>query len=245
MPAVSADNPTRVLRKTLESALETTMASTVLFEALGVTGAAVPETTDEVMSVVRGPLRSVLLNHLAPGDADLLIDRIEARLEATRKREDPQTLELPLDALVPDEPRSGDSTKSFPTAHRAVSVVVIAGSAAFAGRLRAALGSGRVAPIPTMGPETLMDVLGGDPPALIVVDAADISAISATSILSAAHTVPRTTACILWGADLPFGRSFALKIAAQDRPWVTLPLKEGIGPLLDLIKSRHRQKRTR
>lgn len=239
--AVSEVKPTRVLRSTLEQALETHVASTVLFEALGSAGQTVPQTREDVLRVVEGPLRRALARRLDAGEADLIVQRIAEQLAPPPppSPEDLSTVELPLDDLA-EETRPQDATTAFPTAE-AVPVLVLSSGPGFAHRLELALGEQRVKPRHVDGPTALKAALEGEPPAIVLLDAADFPALERSAILSLAHGLPATTACVLWGAELPFGRRFVQAIEAQGRRWVVLELKEGIAPLLDLIRSRRRR----
>lgn len=241
--AVSDLKPTRVLRSTLEQALETHVASTVLFEALGGAGHGVPQTREDVLRVVDGPLRAALARRLDAGEADLLVERITEQLTPPPEdvsTEDVSTVELPLDELA-EETRREDATTAFPTAE-AVRVLVLSSGPGFAHRLELALGEQRVRPAHVDGPNALTAALEeDDPPAIVLLDAADFPAIERNAIFSLAHALPTTTACVLWGAELPFGRRFVEGIDERERRWVVLELKEGIAPLLDLIRSRRRR----
>src|SRR5690606_33894146 len=109
-PTVSSMVPTRVLRRALEEALETRAASSILFEALSDAGKRIPQSPEEVLEIVRGPLCGVLVRHLGEHEALALVARIEAELIPPAG--DPTTLELPLDELAA-ETRREDATASF------------------------------------------------------------------------------------------------------------------------------------
>ena len=229
-------SPTRVLRRTLEQALETHLASTVLFEALGAAGSEVPQSLDDVLLVVRGPLRDVLSRRLGTEEANLLVGRVEDQLTPN----EPSTVEVSLDDFALESSRKDDSTTAVPTALEAVRVMVLAGGQAFAHKLEVALGSERVDPFVVSSPVELKDALVAAPPAILLVDATDFPGIDSKALIGAAHAVPTTTACVLWGLELPYGRQFVAAIEAQHRRWVTLELREGIAPLLDLVRSRRK-----
>lgn len=238
--------PTRLLRSTLEESLEAHVASTVLFEALGAAGPDVPHSLEEVLWVVRGPLREALARRLDGEQVRLLLERIEALLAPPTEEPDPRveeatTVELSLDELAESSTR-GDATASVPTAD-AVRVLVFASGSGFARRLELALGERRVHAVHVESPAALSAALEDGPPAVVVLDATDFPTIDGNQVLSALTSLPRTTACVLWGTELPYGKRFLAAAEAHDRPWVTLALREGIGPLLDLIRSRRRMSR--
>jgi len=230
--------PTRLLRSTLEESLETHVASTVLFEALGAAGAEVPQSLEEVLRVVRGPLYEVLARRLDGEQAQILVERIEEQLAP--RPDDPSTVELALDELAVQTGRE-DATTAVPTAD-AVRVLVLASGSGFARRLEVTLGGRRVDAVHVDGPAGLNRALEEGPPAILLLDASDFPAIDRGAVLSTALSLPSTTACVLWGAELPFGRRFVQGIDQQRRRWVVLELREGIAPLIDLIRSRRRRR---
>jgi hypothetical protein len=237
------------LRSTLEEALETHVASTVLFEALGAAGAEVPQSREEVLAVVRGPLREVLARRLDAEHAAGLVTRLEEQLgpppaepgAEAASPDDVSTVELPLDELAERTSRE-DETTAVPTAE-AVRVLVLAAGSGFARRLELTLGERRVEATHVDGPAGLARALEAEPPAIALLDATDFPAIDRSAVLAAAADLPGTTACVLWGAELPYGRRFVEGIDEGTRRWVLLELREGIGPLLDLVRSRRRSRR--
>jgi len=228
--------PTRVLRRSLEEALEVHTASTVLFEALGAAGSRVPQTRDDVLELVRGPLREILARRLDPARAEDIVAQVVDRI-----RPDPSTVEMPLDDLAA-ETRREDSTSSFTTAHEVVSVMVVAASLGFAQRINVAFGTGRVAPWVVSTERELEDALEGQAPPIVIVDASDIPAIPQRVLMRRLAALPSTTACVVWGRELPYGRVLAEATEASGRAWITLEKKEGIAPLLDLVRSRRKNR---
>ncbi len=237
-PPVSS--PTRVLRRALEDALETRAASSILFEALSDAGKRIPQTLEEVLEVVRGPLRGVLTRRLGEHQGLALVMRIEAELVPAGG--ELATMELSLDELAA-ETRREDATAAFPTADRAVPVLIVAAGRAFEHRLAVALGERRAAPTTVTGHDGLRHALSGEPPSIFVVDASDLPAIDPSRVIAAAAAFPATTTCVLWGPRLPYGRRFTAAMAGSARSWLTLELREGIEPLLDLVRSRRTHRR--
>lgn len=227
--------PTRVLRRTLERALETRDASTLLFEALSASENRVPHTLDEVLEVVRGPLRHALEKRLGPEQAAAIVLEIEEALGVTFDAV--ETQERPLDDLV-SETRPDEATASFPTADRSVRVLVVAGGRGFEHRLEVALGEQRVAPTTVSSHEGLRHALGKEPPPVFLIDASDFPSIDPARLIAAAQALPSTTACVLWGAELPYGKNLARSLERNGRAWIQLALREGIEPLCDVIRSR-------
>jgi hypothetical protein len=232
------EQPTRVLRRLLEEALGARVASAVLFEAVSAAGQQVPQSTDEVLAVVRGPLREVLTQRYNAAMSGQLVRRVEGELAPY---EELMTEEVELEELVA-ETRQDESTKSVKTEDRAVPVVIVAAGYGFEHRLAVALGENRVAPLTVRSHEGLRAALAQQVPPIFVVDATDFPAIDPNRLMATAEMLPSTTACVMWGADLPYGRNLARTIQRQARVWTLLELREGIEPLLDLVRSRRRSR---
>jgi hypothetical protein len=238
MRPVTEQNPTRMIRRTLEEALETRTASAVLFEALSASGKGVPQTRSEFLAVVSGPLREALHRRLEADYADELVHRIARQLMP--RYDEPMTVEATLDDLALTT-RDDEATTAFPTEDRAVRVLVVAAGGSFASRLAMALGENRAAPRAVGTPDQLrLALLEGTPPPIFVVDASDVAPIEAARVAHAGDQLPTTTACVLWGSELPYGRTFAKAVSGQRRNWVLLEVREGIAPLLDLVRSRRK-----
>lgn len=232
LAAVSELAPARVLRRTLEEALTAKVASAVLFEALG-TGGGVPRSLSEVLAIVHGPLRAILEKRLGASDASALVAKIEAGLRPVW--DEVATVDAPLDELAAQA--SADATAAFPVQRNPVMVAIVAGGPGFELRLATALGPQRAAPFTVRSLADLRE-LAESPPGVLLVDASDFPPVRAPEIVEVARKLPRSTACVLYGCDLPYGNAFLSVLAGEARPWVTLELREGIAPLLDLIRSR-------
>lgn len=227
-------NPSRVLRRALEEALEKHIASTVLFEALGAAGNVVPQSSEDVLRVVRGPLREVLSRRLETDAAAGLLARIEELLVPV----EPATLELSLDELV-DETRGGpDATVLTPTEDRAVHVIVLAATQGFSARLQMTLGEARVAAVWAKDAARFKELIAKRAPAIVLVDGTDVPRVDARELLRIFAPLPVTTARVVWGAGLPYARSVAELLGEDRAGWVILDLDEGISPLIDLVRSR-------
>src|SRR5690606_36584861 len=103
-------------------------------------------------------------------------------------------------------------------------------------------GEQRVAPVTVRSRESLRRALDDRTPALFLVDATDFPAIDPNRVLAAAESLAGTTMCVLWGAELPYGKNLERAIESQAHPWITLALREGIDPLLGLVRSRRRSR---
>lgn len=223
-----------MLRRALEDALETGVASTVLFEALDAAGTEVPRTAEEVLAVVRGPLLEALKSRIDEYEAALLISRIQAQLEP-----EPSTVEVPLEEFVARSERE-DATAQILTLEGAVKVFVLSAGRSFARRLLTSLGEHRVDPFVASHPSAWPHP---QDPAIVLLDASDFPACAPGAVVAWADELPASVACVVWGSDLPYGKNFAKAIEGASRDWLTLELDVGIAPFLDLVRSRRKRSR--
>jgi hypothetical protein len=232
-----------VIRKALEGVLSPSATSSVLFEALGNHGQSIPRSTIELTELVRGSLSIALSRRLGPTRAAQVVSSIERAIE-TAPFGEPEPLRRPADpdATAPlaavMHGRDADATATVPTATAAVDVEVFAAGRGFVDRLVTVLGPRRVAPSVTSD----IDRVGRStpPPAILVVDATDFTPTSPGVVSIGLARFPTTTAIVVWGAELPYGRSIVKVAAERSLHVVPLPRAHGIDPLLDLIRSRRR-----
>ena len=235
--------PTQLVRRLLEQEVGARIASVALFEA--VQGRA-PASLAELVALVDGPLRAVLRRKVEVARADEVIDRISyaiapESLEMQLPPDEPATVEVSIEDTGPTglaRPKA-DATASWPTFGSVVSLVVLAAGKSFEGRLATALGDERVVVRTASGRAAVVRMLAEEP-ALVLVDASDYPRLDPNVVLAACSALPAATTCVLWGSELPFGRQFNELLDERPRPWVTLELREGIAPLLDIVRSRRR-----
>jgi hypothetical protein len=179
----------------------------------------------------------VLHKRLDAETAKDIVDAVEAQIQP--KLDELATLELPLEALA-IQTRKDEVTATFVMEERAVPVMIVANGPSFESRLSVALGEQRAAPFTVSSHESLDRALRELTPPIVVVDASDFPSIDPRKVITAASSLPPTSACVLWGVELPYGRNVARAIATMPRKWVELELREGIAPLLDLVRSRRK-----
>ncbi len=213
-----------VIREALECVLAPEVAAAVFFESLnGPDG--VPETKDEVMLMVRGPLYASLVERVGPDEANAVVQRILITLEPMQS------------GSAPRKSREDDATRAVPTHKRPVKVRVIAGGPGFATRLRYVLGPTRIEVASSADPDAL--VREAPPaPSIIIVDATDFPPHGPDAIVRALDGLPPTTTRVLWASELPFGQRCREAFLEAAEEIVALTRAEGIEPLLDLIRSR-------
>ena len=110
--------------------------------------------------------------------------------------------------------------------------------------LQMTLGENRVATYPTHDKDSFDTAVDEADPAVVLIDGTDFPSIEARDVLKMFHVLPPTTARVLWGAELPYGRNLIELLEGDARGWVILELKEGISPLLDLVRSRRNARRS-
>jgi hypothetical protein len=216
----------RLVREVLEGAMAPKVAQAVLFEALG-NAPALPENISDMLVLVRGPVKDALRRRAGAMEATALVARLEHMLGRRQSQ--------------PPPPADHDATLAVPTDADAVRVLIVAAGPWFGGRLAAALGPGRVAPVYAHSAEALAHTVGTWPPSLLVVDATDFPAIEPKGLAQALRKLPSTTTVAIWGGDLPYGRRalFALEEAGVHA--MGFEQGAGIEPLMDVIRSRRNQ----
>lgn len=146
--------------------------------------------------------------------------------------------------LTPSGPgavrRSGETTREVFVDARPVIVIVVASGASFASRLQGALGATRVIPVPAATVERMDEQLRVAAPQIVLVDAADFAPIEPERLAVFLEKLPATTVRAIWGADLPYGGAVLRAMMARSAHATPLDRREGIEPLLDLVRSRQR-----
>lgn len=215
----------RMVRESLEAVVSPSIVSTVLFEALERTGGQLPTGPEAIREFANGALRHALVHRIG-ANGNAICDDVVAMLLAIA----PQP--------IVDARRDFDITREVVIDDRPVFVVVIAGSGALAGRLQAALGPAMMTAIPTTSMEQLHQHIAVGAPQVVLIDAADFANIEPDTLALVLEQLPATTVRGIWGADLPYGVAIIRALAARGSPVTPLDRREGIAPLLDLVRSR-------
>lgn len=224
----------QIIHRSLLRALDPTTAADVLSDACDAVGA-VPETPADTLAMVRGPMRGLLEQRVSPRAAHAVIELIENAL-CTDRLDDPDTAEVEDERLVEQTRQGDDATARFATEIIPVRAVVVASGRRVV-RALSSLGEESVIPVPARSIEQLRGAMHPPPP-FVLVDASDFPAIAPDEIFEVTARLPAYTTRVLFGSELPFGRTFAQSIALHGRIWVTLQLRNGMGPLLDLVRAR-------
>ncbi len=221
-----------ILREALERELSPSTTSAVLFEALSTYGSEVPSSPDALRDSARTALGPALEKRV---DAELAANLVASVLDALEGSE-PEIVISEMRSDPPaSSPKSRESTQAVPTHRSPVQVLVIAGGDAFERRLAASLGPRRVAPFSA---GNLKNVRRHRTAAIVLVDATDFARIEPVELADELAGLPDTTARVIWGADLPYGRGVLAAMQQIGVAVVSLNRLDGFDPLLDLIRSR-------
>lgn len=222
------------MREVLESALASDVASRVMFDALA--GRAMPKDGDDVLAFVRGALRVRLVAHLGAAQADELVGQLDAMLARHAATGSFVDVEVDVDALADGEP---SVTRAMAIKFRApVPVLVAAGSDRLATLLEAALGPACVVTTVAGDAAALRRRSFADSPLLALIDGEDPPAATPDELAGALAAMPDGVVRVAWAADAP---ALAPVLRALDRRGtyvVRLERKDGVEPLLDLVRSR-------
>ena len=106
-------------------------------------------------------------------------------------------------------------------------------------RLRAALGGIQIQVVSAADVPTAQTAATKENPEVIVIDAlAPIS--DPDAVMDFLAALPQTTTSVLWGEEQPFGRDLKHQAVQRRLKLTTVERSEGVDPVLDLIRSRHR-----
>lgn len=226
------------VREVLEAVLAPGVATSVMFAALQRHGGNVPHSTDEIVSLVRGPMREVLDERVDADARDELISRLERVLAGEAAAAD-----FSIDIDVDDEMVEGEPsvTATMPIVWKEpVSVVVMAAGQTFESRLEASLGAARVRITRVLNVPQLRHATFSKEPLLVFVDASDPVDVEPLELAGALNDLPGNVVPVLWGADLQLGVQLDPALASVGANPVRIQLADGFEPLLDLILSRYK-----
>lgn len=225
----------RLVREKLESVLAPALASSVLFEALADGDGRPPSTGEGTLAFVKGPLARVLARKIRGETGTVIVKDLTEMLEAIVG---PQ--------LTPVSPahrnkvvRDMDVTFEITRDKGAVPVLVLASQDALAARLEAALGPGRISTRTVSTKHELEGQLKKTSFAkILLVDAIEFPSIEPVALAALLQSSPPGTIHAIWGADLAYGSVLLGELLEKRVPATPLDRREGIEPLLDLVRSR-------
>ncbi|MCS6799010.1 MAG: hypothetical protein NZ898_10850 [Myxococcota bacterium] len=215
-----------VVREVLEGFLEPRRAGVVVFEALAEAGRSdLPESQEEVVEFVRGPLRTVASRWMGEAHADLLVDRTLAILDRGRASQ--------------PEPGGSLQTIQMMVSEGPLRALVVSRGPALAVRLRAALGGERFGAGVVDRIERLDSMADVVHPHVVVLDGPDPVRTDVETLVEALARLPVETVRVSWGSGAEFSWIEDVQRRLEERgvTLVTIDRREGVEPLLDLLRA--------
>jgi len=229
----------QLIRERLERVLAPRVATSVIFDALDRWDGGIPGTAEEVLEMVRGPLGAILLERLGPDESDAVVADLESRLRGPALEPDEVFVEIDVEEELDDS-----RTALMTSVPHPVSVLVAGSAPAFGELLVASLGEARVHVHGADDEPSLRHATFSANPLIVVVDATTPPEIAPSALAAAIRGLPDATLAVVWGEETPYGRETRARVESLGAEALYLPRREGIGPLLDLVLSRHRRAST-
>ena len=224
----------RLVREKLESVLAPDLASSVLFEALAEGDGRPPATGEATLAFVEGALRRVLGRRIRGETGTLILTDLTELLTAIVGPQLTPVSPMHRGKVV----RDMDVTFEITRDKGAVVVLVVGGRDALAARLEAALGPGRIATRTVTTQHELEGQLRASFPPIVLIDAMEFPSIEPVALAMLLERSPPGTIHAIWGADLAYGSMLLGELLARRVSATPLDRREGIEPLLDLVRSR-------
>jgi len=216
----------RLIRETLEGVMHPSTASSVFFEALQAGGGSLPDDARAAVELVNGPLRSGLADRLGKDAGDTIADQLAELLSRVGRE-------------VRKRPsRHDQQTRAISLSNDTLPVFVLTASRQLVDRLHAALGP-IMSPVIVTDSEVLRIRLTQIKPAFVLVDASEFPAIEPDDLVSQVSMLESGVIRAVWGSDLPYGQGVMDAALKRGCPITTFDRREGVEPLIDVIRSRH------
>jgi hypothetical protein len=225
--AGSAELEIQIIREALEGMVAPEIAAAVLLEALAPYGGELPDPST-LEAFVERELRPALQKRLR-GDTDPVIEHVSSLLSKA------------LAASQPPPPKSGwteATTAQVAIGEGPVSMVVVAGRPSLAMRLRAAVGRHRLAVVAASTAEATQQMLYDAEPTIVLIDATDRPRSEPAAIAQALGKITTDCVAVVWGSRDEYGREIVKLLERTSLRVTPLDEKEGVDPLVDLIRSR-------
>ncbi len=222
-----------VVRDVLEALVEPAVAAKAIFEALDEPDAGgVPQDAESVMTFARGPLARRLEQRVGSEVVSALLAKLDSAVHADHAIE--VDIELAFDDDAPDA-----ATRLVRSSGGPVKVAVVAGAGRFVRPLTLALGPQRVAATPVRDVGSIGLLAGALAPDVVIVDGADAPAGSSPDeVARCLAALNPTPLLLIWCADTPWAGQVSTALSIAGASFTSVPQTEGVGPLLDYIRSR-------
>jgi hypothetical protein len=209
-----------LIREALMGVIEPRAASAVIFEALA--SQEIPRDVEGLLAFARGPLRERVVERIgveAAADVVAHVEKVFSRVAPPEGRGDVNTLEVPV----------GEGP---------VRVVVVSANASLAVALRASLGGDRVAVGSATGVEQAQTLGRRIKPDVWIIDALDPIDDPLADLVELLVGTDAVVVRLVWAAEQPWGGELVRAMEERDVGCTQVDRREGVEPLLDLIRSR-------
>jgi len=215
-----------LIREALEGLIEPRVASSVIFEALELGGVEqLPSDGDELLGFIRGPLQRATADRVGESTAGDVVDRLSEVLERALKRPDAA---------------AQSRTVEVPAGAGPVRVLVMGRGTSLAVRLRASLGGDRVAVGAATALPAAEHLIANLNPELVVLDAVDPIQSTVDEVSGLLARLPPACTRLIWGREQAWADRMAEALDSAGSSFTPVDRREGVDPLLDLIRSRPR-----
>lgn len=226
----------QVIREALEGVVETKIATEALFEALADYEPDELSDSDALNTMVTLHLHAALQKRVGASSAGAAIEHVSGQLSAILAR--------PAAAADGDRPTlewEMHSTLEIMRGTGPVQLVVCAAGPRLAKHLMAAVGPTRVTTATVRNAYETKIVVDGMEPEIFVFDGANLPDDEPAALATAVKSASSNMWIVVWSTDMPEERALLAAFEQQNVPATSFDREEGIGPLIDLIRSRGRQ----
>lgn len=211
----------RLIRDALEAVLSPELAAHTIDEAVRSMPDAL-SSPSELVALVNGPLRAALARRHGSAADDVIDD----------------LLRVLVSRAPASSSRSQDVTREMPLEPAQVLVFVLSSSEALGGEIERSLGTDHVATLTWDDANRLRKAIAFKPPAIVLVDGASFAPIEPSEMPEIFAALPPTSVRAVWGTDTPYGAAVIGELAAKGAPFTPLDRREGIAPVVDLVRAR-------
>lgn len=225
----------QVIREALEGIVQPKLASEALFEALAHYEPEELADRDAMSTLVSMHLRDALAKRVGTDAADGAIEHISQILATILAApapgpQDRATLEWET-----------HSTLEIMRGTGPVQLVVCAANARLANHLSAAVGASRLITATVRDAYEAKIVVEGMEPEIFLFDGANLPADKPDALASSVKKASANMWIVVWSADMPEERALMSALHQRSVNVTSFDREEGVGPLIDLIRSRGRQ----
>lgn len=231
---IDQDVHLRVIREALEGIVQPKLASAALFEALAHYEPDELADRDAMNTLITMHLHASLEKRVGRDSADAAIEHISSVLStilaAPPRQEDRSTLEWET-----------HSTLEIMRGTGPVQLVVCAASPRLANHLSASVGASRVITATVRDAYETKLVVEGMEPEIFLFDGANLPLDTPEALAAAVKNASPNMWIVVWSADMPEERALLAALNQHSVSVTSFDREEGVGPLVDLIRSRGRQ----